>query len=82
MDTKLTLMLNKRIIDRAKAYARRHHKSLSGMVENYFKTLTDASRTHKEEITPLVEEISGVIKLPSDFDLKKDRLRHLEDKLK
>lgn len=78
MDTKLTLMLNKRIIDRAKAYARRHHKSLSGMVENYFKTLTDPGRSAEESNTPLVEEISGVLKLPSGFDLKKDRLRHLE----
>lgn len=34
MDTKLTLLLDKRAIDRAKAYARRHRKSLSGLVEN------------------------------------------------
>lgn len=80
MDTKLTLMLNKRIIDRAKAYARRHHKSLSGMVENYFKTLTDSGQAPSEPHTPLVKELSGVLRLKPGFDLKQDRLKHLEDR--
>lgn len=82
MDTKLTLMLNKRIIDQAKAYAKRHRKSLSGLVENYFKNLTDRPKADDEDVTPLVKELSGVLKLKPGFDSKKDYLRHLEDRHK
>ncbi|MDB5048872.1 MAG: hypothetical protein JWO30_1943 [Fibrobacteres bacterium] len=80
MDTKLTLMLDKRIIGRAKAYAKRNHKSLSGLVENYFKNLTEAQKADDGASTPLVNELTGVLKLKPDFDFKKDRLRHLEDR--
>ena len=82
METKLTLKLNKRIINQAKAYAKRHHKSLSGLVENYFKNLTERQKNEKEELSPLVRELSGVLKLKPDFDLKKDYLSHLEERQK
>ena len=80
MDTKLTLLLDKRIIGRAKAYAKRHRKSLSGLVENYFKSLTEKQAIDNGDVTPLVDELTGVLKLKPDFDFKKDRLKHLEDK--
>lgn len=80
MDTKLTLMLEKRVIERAKAYARRHRKSLSGMVENYFKNLTETAKTDDEEVPELVKSLKGIAKMPSNFDFKKDYAKHLEDK--
>ena len=80
MDTKLTLMLNKRVIDRAKAYARRNRKSLSGLVENYFKNLTEPESGKNRESTPLVDELTGVLKLKPGFDRKKDYLDHLEER--
>ena len=78
METELTLKLDKRILNQAKAYAIRHRKSLSGLVENYFKNLTEQQRSEKEELSPLVRGLSGVLKLKPDFDLKKDHLAHLE----
>lgn len=80
MDAKLTLKLDKRVIERAKAYARRHHKSVSGMVENYFKNLTRLPESDKEESSDLVRSLKGVIKLPAGYDFKRDRLGHLEDR--
>jgi len=80
MDKKLTLMLDKRVINQAKAYAKRQHKSLSGMVENYFKNLTGSGSQGVQEMTPLVEELSGILKVKAGFDRKADYLRHLEDK--
>jgi hypothetical protein len=82
MDTKLTLMLEKRVIERAKAYARRHRKSLSGMVENYFKNLTETAKGDEEEVPALVKSLKGIAKMPADFDFKKDYAKHLEDKYK
>ena len=80
MDTKLTLMLEKRVIDRAKAYARRNGKSLSGMVENYFKNLTERQKADDEESSPLVESLKGIAKMPAEYDFKSDYTRYLEDR--
>ena len=39
--TKLTLRLNKRLIEQAKAYAAKHNLSVSEMVETYFLNLKE-----------------------------------------
>lgn len=39
MKTKLTLTLNKELLDRAKIYAKEHGTSLSKMVESYFQNI-------------------------------------------
>ena len=40
MNTKLTLTLEKEVIEKAKEFAARQGQSLSSLVENYFKLLT------------------------------------------
>ncbi|MEM6806223.1 MAG: DUF6364 family protein [Bacteroidota bacterium] len=35
MNTKLTLSLNKEVIEQAKKYAKTHNVSLSSLIENY-----------------------------------------------
>lgn len=79
METKLTLRLNSKVIERAKSYARSHNTSLSKIIESYLDSVTK-SEEHKTFITPLVESISGVIDLPADFDYKKEYHQYLEDK--
>lgn len=81
MDTKLTLRLNKSVIERAKSYARGHKISLSQMIEYYLDSITKSDK-QKFEITPLVESLSGVIKLKSDEDLKDDYANYLNEKYK
>lgn len=76
METKLTIRLKKKVIERAKVYAHDHKISLSKMVESYLESVTEQKK--KEfEITPLVESLSGVIHLPEDFDFKKDYSNYL-----
>jgi hypothetical protein len=83
MDTKLTLRLNDTVIERAKTYARSHKISLSKMIESYLDSLTQEKRNEKKiTITPFVESLSGVIKLPSDFDYKKEYGDYLAEKYK
>ncbi len=81
METKLTLRLNRSVIEKAKNYARSHQISLSKMIEAYLDSLT---REKKEaaSITPLVESLSGVIDLPEDFDYKKEYGDYLIEKYK
>ena len=80
MDTKLTLKLNKRVIERAKKYAKRNKQSLSGMVENYFNMIAEKDPLNDLEISPNVLELSGIIKLSENFNLKQIYGKHLEDK--
>jgi hypothetical protein len=60
MEAKLTLKIDKMAIDSAKRYAQRHNRSLSGMVENYFKNLSSDYTCHKKH-SPVVESLTGVL---------------------
>lgn len=83
METKLTLRLNDSVIERAKIYARSQKTSLSKMIESYLDSLTrEKESDNKISITPLVESLSGVIDLPSDFDYKKEYADFLTKKYK
>lgn len=81
METKLTIRLKKKVIERAKEYAQDHKISLSKMVESYLESVTDPKKDDLE-ITPLVESLSGVIHLSEDFDLKKEYSDYLTEKYK
>lgn len=78
MDTKLTLKLNGEIIEQAKIYARKKNTSLSKLIESYLSLLVDPNE--KQEVTPLVKSLSGVIDLPKDFDHKTNYRKHVVNK--
>lgn len=80
MNTKLTLKLDEDIIDRAKSYAKEKHTSLSVLVANYFKSLTDDKEEPDIELSPIVQELSGIIALPEDFNLKEEYTSYLIEK--
>jgi len=67
METKLTLKLDSSVIDSAKKYAKDSHKSLSRLVEDFFKNLT-YENSPPEKYPPLIEKLSGII---SEKDLAK-----------
>jgi Family of unknown function (DUF6364) len=70
MTTKLTLTIEERVIKTAKKYAEKKGRSLSGLVENYLKTLAaEDNLTH--EMTPRVRRLRGSVKLSANFDYKK-----------
>ncbi|WP_396632065.1 DUF6364 family protein [Maribacter sp. R86514] len=81
MDKKLTLSLDKTIIESAKFYAKSNNISLSKLIESYLMTLTK-QKDKSIEITPLVESLSGVISLDKDFDVKDAYSDYLIDKYK
>jgi len=79
MDTKLTIKLDSDVISRAKKYARHRRTSLSRMIESFLDSVTQ-NEADDIEITPLVKSLSGVIKVPEDFDYKKERTDYLVKK--
>ncbi len=72
MKVKLTLKLNKSVIDHAKSYAKKTNQSLSFLVEKYFTLISEKNSSDHEDISPVVQELSGIIDLPDDFDYKKE----------
>ena len=85
MDTKLTLTLDKEVIEYAKKYAATNQTSLSDLVENYFKALTVSEpRVHYNinnlQKTPIVDSLIGSVKLVDLDDFKIEKTRRLEEK--
>ncbi len=78
MDTKLTLKLNKNIIEQAKKYAKQQNISLSKMIENYLLALTK-NDDKDQNISQLVKNLTGVIKL-KDRDYQKEYTDYLTKK--
>ena len=82
MDTKLTLNLDKEVIEKAKDYAKSQSISLSKLIESYLGSLVNDMPSEEIEITPLVKSLSGVINLDEDFDYKEKYTEYLLEKYK
>lgn len=81
METKLTLKLDKEIIQQAKEYALSKKLSLSKIVEAYLQSLTKENKVDIE-ISPFVKSLSSGVKIPADLDYKKEYADHLIEKYK
>lgn len=79
MATKLTLTINKQIIEKAKKYASRQGRSLSNLIEDYLKSLVEPPNNNDDfEYSPMVISLWGSVKL-EDADIDYDKL--LEEEL-
>ena len=78
MTTKLTLTVEKAVIEQAKSYAKNTGRSLSEIIENYLTTIT----TDKVEnnLSPKLKKLVGAVNLPEDFDDKAALRLVLEEK--
>lgn len=74
MKSKLTLTLNKEIIEQAKSYAKDNDMSLSELIETYL-----ASLTKRAKISSLVESLTGIIP-DENCNYKKDYSDYLSQK--
>jgi len=77
MTTKLTLTVEKDIIERAKAYAKNTGRSLSELIESYLDSITQGT---VNEPSPKLKKIVGAVKLPKNFDEEKELRSYLEKK--
>lgn len=80
MNTKLTLTIEREIIKKAKAYAKDKNRSLSDIIENYLRILTDKNSTEERSLNPAIESLKGSFKMPKNFDYKKELKNRLEKK--
>ena len=70
MDSKLTLSINKALAHRAKAYARKQGRSLSDLVESYFKVLITEEDPSEYQVSEKLQSLKGALKVSEDFDYK------------
>ena len=68
MDSKLTLTIEKDVIEKAKKYATESGRSLSDLVENYLKLVTKTDE--RIELSPMVKSLLGAVKNPENRDFK------------
>lgn len=82
MDTKLTLKLNKQIIEKAKEYASNKQISLSRIVESYLQSLTSEKKDDDIEISPFVKSIATGVNIPIDIEIEDEYTKQLLQKYK
>ena len=70
--SKLTLTAPKEIIAMAEEQAKREKTSISAMFVNFIKSKNRISteRSVRREIAPITKSLTGIVKLPEDFDEK------------
>lgn len=81
MNTKLTLTLEKEVIEIAKQYAKEKGQSLSEMVENYFKFVTvNRTKMKEKQLSPKVKKLRGILKMDKNVDYKQILTEELSKK--
>lgn len=77
MQTKLTLRLERELIEQAKAFAKRRGKPVSQLVADYFAALPEAPAPSRE-LPPITRALVG--SLPEGAGDIEDHRRRLEEK--
>lgn len=79
MQTKLTISIEHSIAKQAKQYAKERKRSLSEIIEDYLKIILQ-NKQHKIKLSPPIEKMKGSIKLPDDFDYKKELSKSISER--
>lgn len=67
MTTKLTLTIEKEVIERAKRYAKSTGRSLSELIEAYLESIVQEDNGG-QRMSKKLKGLVGSVKLPKDFD--------------
>ena len=75
MDTKLTLRLDKEVIDRIKIYASSHNQSVSHLTENLYKMylITENFSLEENVSSSIAKKYKGIIKNDLPFEAAKEK---------
>ena len=71
MTTKLTLAIEEKVIHSAKNMLKKRAKASLILVANYLKSIV-TKESPEEALSPKVVKLMGSVKLPSNFDYKKE----------
>ncbi|HEX4372638.1 MAG TPA: DUF6364 family protein [Puia sp.] len=82
MTVKLTLTVEKEVIEKAKKYSSLTGRSLSKIVENYLESIVENEDNSPSKLSSKIKKLKGIIKLPKDFDYKKELEKAVKQKFK
>jgi predicted CopG family antitoxin len=80
MNTKLTLTIEQEVIEKAKKYAVSKGRSLSDIIENYLKVITNDDQSDDIQLTPIVKSLKGSFKAPATINYKTELAKKLSEK--
>jgi hypothetical protein len=85
MHTKLTLRLEAALVEKAKAWAKAHHVSLSHAVAEFFAQLPEKGEQRGfSSLSPWTRRLAGVAggkkRVPTDEEIRRDYLDRLAEK--
>ena len=79
MSTKLTLTIDKSVIEEAKQYAKSQGRSLSNLIEEYLKSISNNdSESENLKLSPITKSLFGSVNIK---DKKIDYKKTLEDEI-
>lgn len=76
MKVKLTLALEKAVVEKAENFAQKTGRSLSDLIKSYLESLDQ----EHSELSPNLRKLVGAVQLPDDFDEKEEMRFGLEEK--
>ena len=82
MTTKLTLSIEKELIEYMKIYAKSRQRSLSELVQKYFEHVKEDKEV-LQQFPPNLQQYIGIAKIPKNYtdeDLENDKREYLENK--
>lgn len=70
MNAKLTLTIDKNVIEKAKRYAKSENQSLSNLIESLLRQVSsDDKLEKKEDLHPDIIALRGSVKMPKNLSL-------------
>ena len=69
MKAKLTLTLDKKLIEEAKEYAKSSNITLSTIIERYLSSLLEERHSQEKDPAPWVDQLPGMNHFDREFDL-------------
>lgn len=82
MTRKLTILVEEETIKRAKKYSAQTGQSLSKIIESYLDLITQPQESKTKKFSPRIKRLMGSVKLPRDFDHKKEVEETIKKKFK
>ena len=83
MASKLTLSIEKTVIQRAKHYASKTGRSLSDLIESYLEILVQSDKeSDSSQLPPKLKRLFGATHIPTGLDHKKEIRKILSSKEK
>ncbi|MFV0554631.1 MAG: DUF6364 family protein [Mangrovibacterium sp.] len=81
MNAQLILTMESSIIQQARNYAKDRNSSLSNIIENYLKILTEKEQQNKiQNLNPVVASLKGSFRMPNNMDYEEELRNRVEEK--